>query len=222
MPEQIVAYHEGQAALVEFHMRDEQRVYVDSRLEVMTRPAMENYYRLADSIWRGDEIRRQMLPLPTTILVDHASHFALEPTLLSDPDWICAWFGPVAAVYVPKAAAGAPRDPSGDLAARHFGRTKVERTDSAARRGLRGGLDADLLEAYEGRDRSSRAAPAGGPHRARFDRPASSGGRPNRRRRGSSNVCRSHHAPRGLADSRIHRSGESPVSAAALSGASVE
>jgi hypothetical protein len=147
MPEQIVAYHEGQAALVEFHMRDEQRVYVDSRLEVMTRPAMENYYRLADSIWRGDEIRRQMLPVPTTILVDHASHFALEPTLLSDPDWTCAWFGPVAAVYVPKAADVAPRDPSGDLAARHFGGTKFERTNSARMQGLRGGLDADLLEA---------------------------------------------------------------------------
>ena len=107
MPDEIVAFHEGQAALVEFHMRDQQHVYVDARLEVMRRAAMERYYKLADAIATADKNWQDHINSPTAILIDHTTHFQLEATMLNDPDWSCAWFGPVAAVYVPKAAATA-------------------------------------------------------------------------------------------------------------------
>jgi tetratricopeptide (TPR) repeat protein len=147
MPDRIVAFHEGQASVVEFHMRDQQRVYVDSRLEVMQRAAMESYYQLANAIARGDENWQDILNSPTTILIDHASHFPLEVTMLSDPDWTCAWFDAVAAVYVPKAAGSAPRDQSGNLALRHFGVQEHPSKSQVNTQDLRNGLNSDLMEA---------------------------------------------------------------------------
>jgi tetratricopeptide (TPR) repeat protein len=148
MPDEIVAFHEGQAALTEFHMRDQQHVYVDSRLEVMQRPAMERYYKLADAIAKADENWQQNITMPSTILIDHASHFQLETTMLTDPDWTCAWFGPAAAVYVPKAAVTAPRDPSGNLAQRHFAGDQFDRINPPREtQRLRNGLNSDLMEA---------------------------------------------------------------------------
>ena len=41
MPRYRLAYHEGQAAVLEFHMRPDQRVFVDPRLEVTPRRALE-------------------------------------------------------------------------------------------------------------------------------------------------------------------------------------
>jgi hypothetical protein len=148
MPDQIVAFHEGQAALVEFHMRDGQRVYADARLEVMQRPAMERYYALAQAIASRDENWQSLVPAPTTFVIDHTSYFPLEATLLADPDWTCAWFGPVAAVYVLKAAPGAPRDVSGNLAHRLFESAAPNPSETPVDpQGLRSGLNSDLLEA---------------------------------------------------------------------------
>jgi len=148
MPDAMLVYHEGQAALVEFHMREGQRVYADARLEVMRRASMERYYQLADDIAKGDENWPRILPSPTAILVDHSSHFPLETALLSDPAWNCAWFGPVAAVYVPATDETAPRDPSGNLVQRHFGVPKRAPIDSGAvAQELRNGLNRELMEA---------------------------------------------------------------------------
>jgi hypothetical protein len=123
MPRHVLAFHEGQAALVEFHMRDDQRVFIDPRLEVMGRSLMERYYDLAGAIAADSKSWQEQLdalPQPLAILVDHNSHYPLEATFLSSPQWRCAWFGHIAAVYVPKAARKAPRDRSGDLRGRHF------------------------------------------------------------------------------------------------------
>lgn len=124
MPRHILAFHEGQAAVVEFHMRDDQRVFVDPRLEVMRRPLMERYYRTARAVAaNSDDWQKQLgdLPQPLTILIDHNTYYPLESTLLSSPDWKCAWFGPVAAVYVPVTDRTAPQDRTGDFRMRHFG-----------------------------------------------------------------------------------------------------
>ena len=43
MPRHFVAYHEGQAAVLEFHMRPDQKVFVDPRLEVSPRRGLEQY-----------------------------------------------------------------------------------------------------------------------------------------------------------------------------------
>ena len=52
MPRVVLAYHEGQAALLNCYMRNQQQVFADARLEVMGRPAMEEYYHLANDIAR--------------------------------------------------------------------------------------------------------------------------------------------------------------------------
>jgi hypothetical protein len=105
MPRYFIAYHEGQAAVLEFHMRPDQKVFVDPRLEVSPRHALQQYYDLAT-----DMIRRQSswperlrgFPRPLGFLVDHLSYHAVEAALLVDDDWRCIWFDAVAGVYVPR------------------------------------------------------------------------------------------------------------------------
>jgi len=104
MPRYFIAYHEGQAAVLEFHMRPDQKVFVDPRLEVSPRHALQRYYDLA-----ADMIRRQSswperlrgFPQPLGFLVDHLSYHAIEAALLVDDGWRCVWFDAVAGVYVP-------------------------------------------------------------------------------------------------------------------------
>ncbi len=107
MPKRILAFHEGQAALVEFYKRDDQRVFADPRLEVMQHSVMVEYYAMAKRIAQADEklLRELRSPAqPTAILIDHRTHFPLEAGLLADREWTCAWFDPVAAVYVPRSS----------------------------------------------------------------------------------------------------------------------
>lgn len=104
----ILAYHEGQSAVVEFHKREDQKVYVDPRLEVTSRELLQRYQSLAVAIATDSSSWRQTLasmPQPLAILVDHASHGSLEKTLSGAPDWKCIYRDRVAAVYVP---AGSP------------------------------------------------------------------------------------------------------------------
>ena len=123
MPRHWLAYHEGQAAVLEFHMRPDQQVFVDPRLEVSPRTALAQYYELAASMGRRlpvwpDHIAR--LPQPLGVLVDHRTHHPLEAALLSDARWRCVWFDAVAGIYVPSDADGVAEHAI-DFAARYFG-----------------------------------------------------------------------------------------------------
>ena len=85
---------------------------------------------------------------PAAILIDHSSHYQLEATILFDPSWDCAWFDPIAAVYVNSNDVNASRDPSGDLVRRHFGDAVDREADAAiAAEPLRDGINGHLMEA---------------------------------------------------------------------------
>ncbi len=123
MPRHVLAYHEGQAAVFEYHMRPDQRVFVDPRLEVTSRAALEAYYDLAVDLSAGkaDALARlEQLPQPLALLVDHGSHHAVEATLLADGRWRPVWFDAVAGVYLPQSAGTVVDAPTVDFGARHF------------------------------------------------------------------------------------------------------
>ena len=104
MPRHFVAYHEGQAAVLEFHMRPDQQVFVDPRLEVSPRRGLEQYYELAAAMTTRDvnwDRNLAGLPQPLGMLIDHDTHYSLEAALLVDRRWRCVWFDAVAGVYVP-------------------------------------------------------------------------------------------------------------------------
>src|SRR5262249_11149682 len=107
MPQHFIAYHEGQAAVLEYHMRADQRVFVDARLEVAPRGALEQYYDIALAIARrlpSWTDRLSQLPQPLGILADHSAYHSIEATLLTDAGWRCVWFDDVAGIYVPSSA----------------------------------------------------------------------------------------------------------------------
>jgi tetratricopeptide (TPR) repeat protein len=136
MPRHFVAYHEGQAAVLEFHMRPDQSVFVDPRLEVSPRSALERYYGLAADMIRrepGWPERLRGLPQPLGFLVDHLSHHAVEAALLAHGGWRCIWFDPVAGVYVPATETRLLDQHAVDFVGRHF-----DRDDGAADRARTG------------------------------------------------------------------------------------
>ncbi len=122
MPGHVIAYHLGQAALVEFHMRDDQRVFCDPRLEVMSRELLERYEAIQNAAARGDPAFDTLLGAAEApaILTDHRVCFAMEATLLASSRWRCAFFDPVAAVFLRDDASARADAPAVDFAARHF------------------------------------------------------------------------------------------------------
>jgi hypothetical protein len=136
MPRHVAAFHVGQAAVFEYHMRPEQRVFVDPRLEVMPRSVMEDYFALGQALagraadW---EQRLGRLPRPLALLIDHSTHHPLEATLLADPGWRCIWFDAVAGLYVPVQEQALVASHGVDFGARHFGteRAGVPAADAA-------------------------------------------------------------------------------------------
>jgi tetratricopeptide (TPR) repeat protein len=135
MPRNFVAYHEGQAAVLEFHMRPEQRVFVDPRLEVAPRNAFEQYYDIASAMARRDPRGIEQLlqlPQPLGMLVNHSTHFNVEAALLGDPRWQCIWFDAVAGVYVAGTDGAFNARHAIDFGAKYFGpRAAVRQTDSS-------------------------------------------------------------------------------------------
>jgi tetratricopeptide (TPR) repeat protein len=133
MPKRIVAFHEGQAAVFEFHMRPDQQVFVDPRLEVTPRIALERYYSLAAAVARREpswQAQLAALGQPLGLLVDHQSHHAFESGVIDDPSWRCIWFDAVAAVYVP-ASDTRFADRAIDFGARYFGAGNAHASDAS-------------------------------------------------------------------------------------------
>ena len=123
MPRHVVAMHLGQASVFEFHMRADQRVYVDPRLEVMPRTVMEDYLQLQAELERGGRgwnKRLRSFPQLPAFLVDHRTHHAAEATLLADPDWQCVWFDETAGVYCPRGRQELVQQHTQDFAAGYF------------------------------------------------------------------------------------------------------
>jgi tetratricopeptide (TPR) repeat protein len=134
LPERALVFSLLQAGVYEFHNSPARQVFVDGRLEVVSRATFEAYVRIHDRLTNGDPRWDRMLerlgPRPL-ILVDHEDNAAAEATLLASPRWRCIYFDAVAAVFVAAGAARVREDvyPTLDFAAQRFGpRSEREKT----------------------------------------------------------------------------------------------
>lgn len=124
MPGRFVCFHNGHAALYEYAHGPGRKVYCDARLEVIGPELYSRYLELERQI--GDDAPGWPEALAALgrpgVLVDnvHAGFARTAANLLAAPGWRCAWFDPIAAVFVPDSypAARAPVD----FAGRHFRR----------------------------------------------------------------------------------------------------
>jgi tetratricopeptide (TPR) repeat protein len=104
MPDRMLAFHLGQAAVFEFHKRDDQRTFCDPRLEVVSRELLEEYHAIEAAIerdqlgWEEWLSRHELL----MILVDlsESNHHAMSATLLSSNHWRCVYSDPIAAIFL--------------------------------------------------------------------------------------------------------------------------
>jgi tetratricopeptide (TPR) repeat protein len=132
MPERFVLFHNGHAALYEYAHAPERKAYMDARLEVIG-PELYREYVSLERVLRNAEPgwHEALMGLGSPgVLVDnvHASFAANSATLMGDSRWMCVWFDPVAAVYVPSGSPGA-RETFGFLR-RHFVGIKEEPRDA--------------------------------------------------------------------------------------------
>jgi len=102
MPERFLSFHEGHSALYAYLHGPQRKVDCDARLEVMGPERYSRYVTLKDWIteeaprWRAElEARRR-----PAILTDHAMNAATGAVLMTDSDWRCVWFDPIAAVFL--------------------------------------------------------------------------------------------------------------------------
>jgi len=119
MPRRMLGYHIGYPALFEYYHGPARKVFADPRLEVMGAELYERYVDLGRAIGErrpGWEQRLHDLGDPL-ILIDNVGEPALGASLLASPGWRCAWFDPVATMFLPDASA---RFPAVDFLARHF------------------------------------------------------------------------------------------------------
>jgi hypothetical protein len=125
MPNRVIAFHLGHAAVFEFHKRPEQRTFCDPRLEVVSRELLQEYHAIEDAIRANQPGWDWMLARHDlrVILIDHRGDFAAEATLLTNPDWRCVYFDPVAAVFVRVDVAESQQLAAVEFAARLFDRS---------------------------------------------------------------------------------------------------
>ena len=107
MPGRMLGYHIGYPALYEYYHGPARKVFADPRLEVMGAELYEQYVELGEAIAGrrpGWERRLRELGDPA-ILLDNASEPGMGASLLASPGWRCAWFDPVASLFLPDATA---------------------------------------------------------------------------------------------------------------------
>jgi hypothetical protein len=125
LPEGALVFSLLQAGVYEFHNSPARRVFVDGRLEVVSRETFEAYVRIHQRLTAGDPRWDSTLgrfgPLPL-VLADHEDNAAAVATLLTSPRWRCVYFDAVAAVFLPRGLRGGIEAsyPTLDFTARHF------------------------------------------------------------------------------------------------------
>jgi tetratricopeptide (TPR) repeat protein len=124
MPPRLLSFHDGYAALYEYHNGPDRKVFVDARLEVVGPELYERYIELGRRI-REDEPgwpRELDAAERPAVLVGHAGDAILGASILANPAWRCVWFDPMVAVYVHRSYADSARLSAHvvDLGARHF------------------------------------------------------------------------------------------------------
>ena len=114
MPPRFLSFHDGYAALYEYHNGPERKVFVDARLEVIGAELYDRYLTWA----RGSGMTSRAGTATSTLPSGPRSWWAmptdavLGASILANPGWRCVWFDPIVAVYVPRSYASvvaAPR-----------------------------------------------------------------------------------------------------------------
>ena len=124
MPSRFLSFHDGYAALYEYHNGPERKVFADARLEVMGAELYHRYLELGRRI-QADEpgwTRELDDAEKPAVMVDHANDAVLGASILASPAWRCVWFDPIVAVYVHKSYERVVAEHGVDLGARHFAR----------------------------------------------------------------------------------------------------
>jgi len=161
MPPRFLSFHDGYAALYEYHNGPERKVFVDARLEVIGAELYHRYLKLSDRI-RDDEPgwdRDLQAAEQPAVLVGHATDAVKGASILAHPGWRCVWFDPIVAVFVPRSYADVVATHGVDLGARHFAHDPA--TDPHGLPALLASAEAlwKYAQALQSRGRAGRARP---------------------------------------------------------------
>jgi hypothetical protein len=113
MPERIVAFNLGQAAVCIAQPGEARKLFIDPRLEVNSTETFERYLAGLRGLWRGagweaplgiDPARPDEIP---ALLVERGILSRVIAVLAHDPNWRCVHADAVAAVFVTKSFAEA-------------------------------------------------------------------------------------------------------------------
>ena len=122
MPERFLGFHNGHPALYEYRFGPDRKTYADARLEVIGPELFGRYIDLQQQIGQNaagwdralDDLGRPV------VLTDNVEATQEAATLLASARWICAYFDPIAAVFLHEDdARGLGIEPV-DFDARHF------------------------------------------------------------------------------------------------------
>jgi tetratricopeptide (TPR) repeat protein len=124
MPERFLSFHDGYAALYDYHNGPERKVFVDARLEVIGPDLYKRYLDLKHAIETDADDARWSRELESlgrpAVLAGHTDNSMVGVRLLATGRWHCVWFDPMVAVFVHNAFVGAIKSHEVDFAARHF------------------------------------------------------------------------------------------------------
>ncbi len=122
MPPRFLSYHDGYAALYEYHNGPERKVFSDARLEVIGPELYERYVNLRNRIHDDDPSWPSALDAlgRPAVLIGHENSAMLGASIMANPSWRCVWFDPIAALFVHRSYSEAVAAHEVDLARRHF------------------------------------------------------------------------------------------------------
>jgi tetratricopeptide (TPR) repeat protein len=116
-------YDLGQTGLYDFYHGPAKKPFMDGRLEMPTLETFRTYVTIEEWLEHRDPRWRQALRElgDPVVILTHLQHFGGEAALINSPDWTCAYFDALAAVFVPRNISCAPVE----FARRHFERPKA-------------------------------------------------------------------------------------------------
>jgi tetratricopeptide (TPR) repeat protein len=122
LPGRAILYDLGQTGLYDFYHAPERKSFMDGRLEM---PALETFQTYVNiEKWLEERDPRWHKALKDlgdpVVVLTHLQHFGGEAALLNSPDWTCAYFDAMAAVFAPRASGTGV-----DFARRHFEQPKA-------------------------------------------------------------------------------------------------
>ncbi len=121
MPDRFVCFHNGHAALWDYHNGPQKQTYTDARLEVVGPELYREYLDLQGRLAMNKDwnswFQRNGRPGLLIDLVQESSP-PMVANALAHPDWRCVWFDPMAAVFVPQSSSAAAQ--AINFSDRHF------------------------------------------------------------------------------------------------------